>query len=163
MIQELIDNLWNQWIKLCAPSLVIQKKWHTAHRNLRPGDVVLIVEKDSLSSEYRIAMVDKAYPGEDGKVRKVDLSYKNYKVGEIVTEYSGAKNQVVSRSVQRLALIVPVDYDPDQTEKDLDREIIIGKTRTVDASQETQDLHKKQRPCTRSKGSSQEPQALRKN
>ena len=163
LIQELIDNFWNQWIKLCAPSLVIQKKWHTAHRNLRPGDVVLIVEKDSLRSEYRIAMVDKAYPGEDGKVRKVDLSYKNYKVGEIVTEYSGAKNQVVSRSVQRLALIVPVDYDPDQTEKDLDREIIIEKTRTVGASQETQDLHKNQRPCTRSKGSSQEPQALRKN
>ncbi len=89
----------------------------------------LIVEKDSLRSEYRIAIVDKAYPGEDGKVRKVDLSYKNYKVGEIVTEYSGAKNQVVSRSVQRLALIVPVDYDPDQAEKDLDSQMIVGKTR----------------------------------
>ena len=69
----------------------------------------------------------------------------------------------MTRSVQRLALIVPVAYDPDQTEKDLDRDIIVGKTRTVGASQETQGLHKNHRRCTRSKGSSQEPQALRKN
>ena len=52
------------------------------------------------------------FPGLDGIVRKVSVGYKNFKVGEQVQVYGGAKEVVVIRSVQRLALLVPVDESP---------------------------------------------------
>jgi len=67
------------------------------------------MDSDSMRSEYRLALVKEVYPGDDHKVRKVLLSYKNYKVGEKISQYSGAKDQLITRSVQRLVLIVPVD------------------------------------------------------
>ena len=42
-------------------------------------------------------------------VRKVRLIYKRFKPGEPVTEYAGATDTSVIRSVQRLALIVAED------------------------------------------------------
>lgn len=111
LIQVLVDSFWAHWTQLCAPSLVLHPKWHTSKRNLKPGDVVLVVDSSVLRSEYRLGIIREVYPGKDQKVRKVLLSYKIYKVGESVAQYSGAKDQLVTRSVQRLVLIVPVDQD----------------------------------------------------
>ena len=112
LIQNLADVFWKHWTELCAPSLVVHPRWHTSQRNLKPGDVVLVFDDSSaIRGEYRLAVVRQVYPGDDHKVRKVSLAYKTYKVGEKVAEYSGAKDQVITRSVQRLVLIVPVDQE----------------------------------------------------
>ena len=95
--------------ELYAPALVVQRKWHTATRNLCPGDVVIVADKNTLRGDYRLALVQDVFPGEDGKVRKVTVKYKSYRTGEKVHEYRGARDTVVSRAVQRLALVVPVD------------------------------------------------------
>ena len=92
-----------------APALVTDSKWHSENRNLKPGDVVLVVKESSIKGEYRLARVKETFPDEKGVVRKVTICYKNYKVGESLVEYKGAKDQECTRSVQRLALIVPVD------------------------------------------------------
>jgi hypothetical protein len=109
LTQNIANHFWQRWSELCAPALVIQKKWHTAHRNLQPGDVVIMADKNSFRGIYKIAMVKKVHPGIDGKVRKVTLTYKNFKVGEKVSEYSGSSDTEVTRSVHKLALLVPVD------------------------------------------------------
>ena len=96
-------------LELYAPALVVQRKWHTATRNLCPGDVVIVADKNTLRGDYRLALVQDVFPGEDGKVRKVTVKYKSYRTGEKVHEYRGARDTVVSRAVQRLALVVPVD------------------------------------------------------
>ncbi len=112
LIQNLADEFWKRWTELCAPSLVLHPKWHTSQRNLKPGDVVLVFDDSSaIRGEYRLAIVRQVYAGDDDKVRKVSLAYKTYKVGEKVADYSGAKDQVITRSVQRLVLIVPVDQE----------------------------------------------------
>ena len=95
--------------ELYAPALEVQRKWHTATRNLCPGDVVIVADKNTLRGDYRLALVQDVFPGEDGKVRKVTVKYKSYRTGEKVHEYRGARDTVVSRAVQRLALLVPVD------------------------------------------------------
>ena len=95
--------------ELYAPALVVQRKWHTATRNLCPGDVVIVADKNTLRGDYRLALVQDVFPGEDFKVRKVTVKYKSYRTGEKVHEYRGARDTVVSRAVQRLALVVPVD------------------------------------------------------
>jgi hypothetical protein len=46
------------------------------------------------------------------------VKYKNYKVGERDHEYTGREEVVVSRSVHRLALLVPVEYDKEKQEED---------------------------------------------
>ena len=38
LVQSVVEVFWTRWTELCAPALVVQRKWHTARRNLRPGD-----------------------------------------------------------------------------------------------------------------------------
>ena len=54
-------------------------------------------------------MVDEVRPGKDGLVRNVLVSYKNYKAGEKIHTYKGAKFTSVLRSCYRLVLLVPVE------------------------------------------------------
>jgi len=64
----------------------------------------------TLRANYRLALVKEAFPGEDGKVRRVTIQYKSYRTGEIAHEYRGATDALVTRAVQCLALLVPVDW-----------------------------------------------------
>lgn len=66
-------------------------------------------ETNQLSKEYKLARVHEVFPGPDDNVRRVSLSYKNYKVKGKMIEYTGSGDTIVSRSVQRLALLVPVE------------------------------------------------------
>ena len=109
LIGRIVQQFWDCWTKLYAPSLVYQYKWKKRSRNLRRGDVVAITDPNSLRGQYRIGLVRDVYPGIDGVVRKASISYKNFKIGEKIYEYSGSKDIIVTRSVQRLALLVPVD------------------------------------------------------
>ncbi|PFX34723.1 hypothetical protein AWC38_SpisGene333 [Stylophora pistillata] len=44
---SVVEDFWKQWTELYASALVVQHKWHTASRNLRPGDVVIVTDKDT--------------------------------------------------------------------------------------------------------------------
>ena len=84
------------------------QKWHTSTRNLEVCDVVVVSENNSLKGEYRLGRVTEVFPSSDGLVRKVNLAYKNFKIGEKVYEYAGAPDVIINRSVRNLSLIVPV-------------------------------------------------------
>ena len=115
LVQSTVDDFWEKWIQFYAPTLVIQRKWSVSTRNLRSGDVVIIADKNVLRGEYRLGTIKEAFPDTDGKVRRVLVTYKNFRVGDIGQRYYGVSDTVtVSRSVQRLALIVPVDYSSDE-------------------------------------------------
>ena len=115
LVQSAVDDFWEKWIQLYAPTLVIQRKWNVSTRNLCPGDVVVVADKNVLRGEYRLGIVKEGFPGTDGKVRRVLVTYKNFRVGDIGQTYYGVSEAVtVSRSVQRLALIVPVDYSENE-------------------------------------------------
>ena len=105
LVRSVTDLFWKRWSELFAPSLTKQIKWIKPGRNLQPGDIVLIVDS-GLKGQYKLAKVWEVFPGADGMVRKVKLSYKRFKPGEPATEYSGASDAFITRSVQRLALIV---------------------------------------------------------
>ena len=109
LVSSIGEQFWKHWLQLFAPTLVYQSKWHTSKPDLRVGDVVLVADSNCLRGNYYLAKVAKTHPGKDGKVRSVTLAYKNYKVGESVKEYRGARDTFIVRSVQRLILLVPVD------------------------------------------------------
>ena len=94
---------------------MIRRKWNTTTRNLRPGDVVIVADKNTLRGEYRLGLVHEVFPGQDERVRRVSVRYKNFQVGDKINAYKGDHQAIiVTRSTQRLALLVPVDEDPTQ-------------------------------------------------
>jgi hypothetical protein len=108
-IQRIVDNFWRRWTREYFPSLIIHQKWHTSKRNLKQGDIVLIQDSNQVRGQWKLGKVSEVFPGEDGKVRKVHVVYKNPKAGEPLHKYSGRGYVTVERSVNRLVLVVPVD------------------------------------------------------
>lgn len=87
--------------RLYASALVVHRKWNTTARNLQPGDVV-----------RQLGLIHEKFPGKDERVRRVSVMYKNFSVGDKIKEYNEDKQAiVVTRSAQRLALLVPVNKD----------------------------------------------------
>ena len=107
-VQTIISSFWKKWTQNYFPSLLIRQKWHTSHRNLKTGDIVLIQDSSLLRGKWKIGRVSNTYPGTDGRVRKVDVEYKNI-TNEPVTKYKGKGYISVQRPVQRLILILPID------------------------------------------------------
>ena len=108
-IQKVVNNFWRKWTRDYFPSLIIQQKWHTAKRNLKTGDIVLIQDSNQIRGQWKLGKVSEVFPGEDGRVRKVQVSYKNLKPGEPRHKYTGRGYVTVERSVNRLVLLLPVD------------------------------------------------------
>ncbi|KAL9987899.1 hypothetical protein ACROYT_G002279 [Oculina patagonica] len=67
LVQSVVEDFWKRWTELYAPALVVHRKWHTATRNLRPGDVVIVADKNTLRGDYRLALVKDVFPGGDGQ------------------------------------------------------------------------------------------------
>ena len=55
---------------------------HTMKRNLKIGDIVLIQDSNQIRGQWKLGKVSEVFPGEDGIVRKVHVTYKNPKQGE---------------------------------------------------------------------------------
>ena len=49
----------------------------------------------------------KTFPGEDGRVRRVQVQYKNPKPGEAVDKYHGRGFVTVERAVNKLVVLIP--------------------------------------------------------
>ncbi len=64
------------------------------------------------------APCEEVVTSKDGKVRRALVKYRNFKVAERNHEYTACEEVVVSRSVHRLALLVPVEYDQAELESD---------------------------------------------
>ena len=79
--------------------MVVMKKWRTARRNLEVNDVVLVEDANSVRGLWKLGKVEATYPGRDGLVRDVEVA---------MVKPDGSKS-VVSRPVQRLALLLPVE------------------------------------------------------
>ena len=100
--QNIIDAFWKKWTIDFFPSLIIRQIWHTEHRNLVQGDIVLIQDSNLVRGQWKLEKVSKTYQGQVGKVRKVEVQYKNLDLKEPVTKYKGKGYVTVERPVHRL-------------------------------------------------------------
>lgn len=105
IVQSVVTSFWRRWMRDYFPTLTIRQRWHTARRNLRAGDVVLVQDSDLIRGNWKLAQVEKAKPGKDGKVRDVVLRYKISNPGSNCE----GKNKLVTRSAHRLVLLLPVE------------------------------------------------------
>ena len=116
-VQNIVTCFWNKWTRDFFPSLIVQQKWHTSQRDVRVGDIVLIQDSNQIRGNWKLGRVTKAYEGKDGKVRKVELQYKNPKPSESIKTYAGQGYVTVERPVQRLVVIVPVEEEKTDEER----------------------------------------------
>ena len=71
--QQIVDDYWKRWHRCYFESLIVRQKWHTTCRNLCKGDIVLLEDSNSIRGSWRLAEVEEAVPGKDGKVRDVTI------------------------------------------------------------------------------------------
>ena len=72
-VQTIVYTFWKRWNSNYFPSLMLRQRWHTSHRNLKIGDVVLIQDSNLVRGNWKLGRVSIVYPGADGKVRRVDV------------------------------------------------------------------------------------------
>lgn len=72
-VQALSNMFWRRWRQVYLSTLQGRKKWTKSHQNLQEGDVILLKDNLVVRNNWPMAIITKAIPGEDGKVRKVEL------------------------------------------------------------------------------------------
>ncbi|KAG7483457.1 hypothetical protein JOB18_048755 [Solea senegalensis] len=72
-VQHLANIFWHRWRREYLPTLQSRSKWQDAGPNIKEGDLVLLKDNQARRNEWPLALVMKTFPGQDGKVRKVEL------------------------------------------------------------------------------------------
>ena len=121
LIQQITTYFWTKWAEEITPMSVIRQKWHETGRNLRTGDIVLLHDKTPIKGKYQLGVVESTVKSADGLVRSCQVGYKIPTPTKPVDIYEGKGKWIsLSRSVQRLTLLLPVEEQakPLTVEKD---------------------------------------------
>lgn len=70
-VQVLSDFFWKQWNDQYLHTLQSRRKWTTETPNLKPGDVVIVRDKDIARCQWPVGLVEEVIQSADELVRKV--------------------------------------------------------------------------------------------
>ena len=93
--QSISQHWWRRWSKEYLQQLQCLHKWKQSKRNINVGDIVLILEDSPFTTRWPMARVTNTYPGQDGKVRVV----------QVRTATSSFK-----RPISKLVLLLPPEH-----------------------------------------------------
>ena len=79
------------------------------------GEIVLMQDSNQIRGQWKLGSESKICPGKDGKVRKIEVQYKNPRPGEPVTKYDGRGYVNVERAVHRLIVLLPEENTRDKS------------------------------------------------
>ncbi|XP_041467150.1 uncharacterized protein LOC121417494 [Lytechinus variegatus] len=77
LVQRIVDSFWRRWTIVILPLLTSGRKWNRDRQNIRVGDVVMMTNSNAVRGKWTIARVVQAYPGQDGKIRNVNVKTLN--------------------------------------------------------------------------------------
>ena len=97
-----IFNTWfESWLISYVPNLMQHPKWYDNDRDLKIGDIVLFLKSEKeISNDYQYGMIADFQPSKDGKVRVVNVKYRNH---------SENIDRFTKRSSRQIVVIHPVD------------------------------------------------------
>ena len=109
-LQELMVMWWKLWKQRALTSLLPYYRSEKAkiHRNLREGDICLLLYESKILANYRLCRVQKAEPSEDGCVWTVTIGYLPRKA-QIRVAYHPVPLEQKEVAIQQLVLIMPVE------------------------------------------------------
>jgi len=70
-VQRLAGEVWEEWIRHYMPTLMARHKWQHLQRNLKVGDVVLLVDQNQPRNRWLMGRIGDVIKGRDGLVRRV--------------------------------------------------------------------------------------------
>ena len=73
-MQHHADTFWKRWRKEYLHTLQVRRKWQTPQRDIKEKDVVLMKDNQVSRNDWPMAIVDRVFPSEDGKVRSVEIA-----------------------------------------------------------------------------------------
>ena len=71
--QYLADRFWQRWLKEYLPLLQLRQRWTVPRRNLKVGDLVLVLDESVPRGQWPMGRVIKVYPDKAGWVRQVEV------------------------------------------------------------------------------------------
>lgn len=101
-LQRSQQSFWAEWQREYLHSLGQRSKWKTQNANIAIGDVVLI-HQDQPPTHWPIAIVTKVFPGRDGLVRNIEVTF------------NGSKYKRPVQKVSLIPWITEQDTLPDDT------------------------------------------------
>ena len=107
LVQAMITQFWNTWVKLYFPTLLVRSKWHVDKRNVEVNDICMLRESNMVRGDWRLCEVAKVFPDARGQVRNVAVMVKA-KQGSSST-YVPTLPIEVKRHVSNLILLVPAE------------------------------------------------------
>ncbi|KAG5262246.1 hypothetical protein AALO_G00293800 [Alosa alosa] len=69
-VQALANEFWSRWRTEYLSTLHPRRKWNKTHRNLQPGDIVLLKQTQVPRNEWPMALVTSTSESSEGKVHK---------------------------------------------------------------------------------------------
>ncbi|CAG2247439.1 unnamed protein product [Mytilus edulis] len=72
-VQFLAQQFWAKWRQEYLHSLQVRPKWQTEEQNVKVGTVVLMKDNNCARNYWPTGIVERVFPSEDGKIRKVEL------------------------------------------------------------------------------------------
>ena len=76
-VQELVRHFWTRWMKEWLPNLNATKKWKEEKKDLKVGDLVLVIESNTTRGSWPLGRITEIFPGKDGHVRVVNVQIGN--------------------------------------------------------------------------------------
>ena len=110
VLKELEDTWWSQWIAQALPHLVPYKKWRSEERNVRIGDIVLVLyDRKIKKGDYRLGRVVNVFPDAHDRVRTVTVGMRRRDQRENSLPYVAKPLDQITLGVQRIAVVFPVE------------------------------------------------------
>ncbi|XP_066936508.1 uncharacterized protein [Clytia hemisphaerica] len=77
-VQSITNQFWDRWSKEYLATLTTRTKWRkTSTPALKEGDLVMMLEKNLVRSQWILGRIKEVFKSSDGEVRKVEVTTKD--------------------------------------------------------------------------------------
>ena len=105
-VQFLANCFWSQWRKNYVQNLTRRVKWQKPKPNLKPNDVVILRSKNAPRCSWPLAVVRRALPGRDGKVRRAVVAVAEpASISNVRSADASGRTREVERAVADMILL----------------------------------------------------------
>lgn len=98
------EVFWRTWKSDYLSQLTQRRKWAGAHKNVKVGDLVIVVDQETQRGKWKLGVIQEATKGNDKLVRKVTVRMANRQLNHKGEPYTAAT--ILERPVQKVVVVM---------------------------------------------------------